>query len=355
MGETRDTLESQETEQPAARSAPPTRTWLDPAHWRLAMDSQWYKAMYVVQDEAIAAAHQFLRSKGLRHMVAPVTTGSISSPMGAGSDSLPVEVTLYDRRTYLADSMQFALEYGCRFVDQGVYYIMQTFRGEPADGTHLQQFCHIEFEIPAPLESTRNLAWGLLRSMCAALVENAADEVRAMAGSVDHLERIAQMESAPVVTFEEALDSLGANDGYYEVLSIGSRALTKKGERAIGQRFGMNDAVWVANMDKLSVPFYQADAADGTHSISSDLLLGGLETVGSGQRHVTAQEVLRGLKDRDVCPDEYEWYIQMKELNPIQTSGMGLGFERFLLWALKDDDIRDMPLISRIGVPGSTP
>ena len=154
---------------------------------------------------------------------------------------------------------------------------------------------------------------------------------------------------------EEALDSLGANDGYYEVLSIGSRALTKKGERAIGQRFGMNDAVWVANMDKLSVPFYQADAADGTHSISSDLLLGGLETVGSGQRHVTAQEVLRGLKDRDVCPDEYEWYIQMKELNPIQTSGMGLGFERFLLWALKDDDIRDMPLISRIGVPGSTP
>ena len=355
MGETRDTLESQETEQPAARSAPPTRTWLDPAHWRLAMDSPWYKAMYVVQDEAIAAAHQFLRSKGLRHMVAPVTTGSISSPMGAGSDSLPVEVTLYDRRTYLADSMQFALEYGCRFVDQGVYYIMQTFRGEPADGTHLQQFCHIEFEIPAPLESTRNLAWGLLRSMCAALVENAADEVRAMAGSVDHLERIAQMESAPVVTFEAALDSLGANDGYYEVLSIGSRALTKKGERAIGQRFGMNDAVWVANMDKLSVPFYQADAADGTHSISSDLLLGGLETVGSGQRHVTAQEVLRGLKDRDVCPDEYEWYIQMKELNPIQTSGMGLGFERFLLWALKDDDIRDMPLISRIGVPGSTP
>lgn len=52
----------------------------------------------------------------------PVTTGSISSPMGRGSDSLPVKVKLEGVETYLADSMQFLLEYGCRLTNKGVYY-----------------------------------------------------------------------------------------------------------------------------------------------------------------------------------------------------------------------------------------
>lgn len=53
----------------------------------------------------------------------PITTGSISSPMGLGSDSIPVKIQLGGRDTYLADSMQFALEYGCRFLKM-VYGIL---------------------------------------------------------------------------------------------------------------------------------------------------------------------------------------------------------------------------------------
>ncbi len=63
----------------------------------------------------------------------PITTGSISSPMGLGSDSIPVKIQLGGRDTYLADSMQFALEYGCRFFENGVWYIMPSFRGESED------------------------------------------------------------------------------------------------------------------------------------------------------------------------------------------------------------------------------
>lgn len=334
----------------------PIKTWLEPSlHWKMAMDSPWYKAMYAIQDEAIAAAHQYLRDCGLRHMVAPVTTGSISSPMGAGSDSLPVEVVINNQRIYLADSMQFALEYGCRFVENGTYYIMQTFRGEPADSTHLQQFCHIEFEIPSALEDTKKMAWGLLRSMCVALMNKTPNYIKSMAGSIDHLEAIALMDEAPTVSFEEAIASVSSKEDCFKRLPTGARVLTKAGERFIGEVFGINGSVWVAGMDKLSVPFYQADSADGIHSITADLLLGGLETVGSGQRHSTAEGVMRGLADRGVSSDEYEWYVEMKRVKPMQTSGMGLGFERFLLWALKNDDIRDIPLLSRLGMPGSTP
>ncbi len=337
-------------------SAEPPKTWLDPElHWKVAMDSSWYEAMFVVQDEAIAAAHRCLREYGLRHMVAPVTTGSISSPMGAGSDSLPVGVELNGQHVYLADSMQFALEYGCRFVDDGVYYIMQTFRGEPADTTHLQQFCHIEFEISKPLEDTMALAWNLLRSMCVALIDRAEEQVLSMGGGLGHLESIAILDEAPRVSFDDALKYLDSEQVGYVTLPTGARVLTKAGEKAIGSRFGAGDAVWITEMDKLAVPFYQADSADGIHSKTADLLLGGLETIGSGQRHATSEEVIRGLAERDISADEYKWYLEMKEAKPLRTSGMGLGFERFLLWALKDDDIRDMPLLSRLGIPGSTP
>ena len=87
----------------------------------------------------------------------PITTGSISSPMGLGSDSIPVKIQLGGRDTYLADSMQFALEYGCRFFENGVWYIMPSFRGESEDKRHLSQFYNSEAEICVKLEDDMKL------------------------------------------------------------------------------------------------------------------------------------------------------------------------------------------------------
>lgn len=99
----------------------------------------------------------FYRDKDIHWLSAPVTTGTISSPMGLGSDSLPVEIYLDGRKTYLADSMQFLLEYGCRLFKNGCWYIMPTFRGEDVDKRHLKQFFHSEAEVPGNLDDTMNL------------------------------------------------------------------------------------------------------------------------------------------------------------------------------------------------------
>lgn len=86
-----------------------------------------------------------------------VTTGSISSPMGKRSDSSSVKVNLEGVDTYLAYTMQFLLEYGCRLTEKGCYYIMPSFRGEKFDERHLCQFYHSEAEIPGTLEDVMNL------------------------------------------------------------------------------------------------------------------------------------------------------------------------------------------------------
>jgi aspartyl/asparaginyl-tRNA synthetase len=43
----------------------------------------------------------------------------------------------------------------------------------------------------------------------------------------------------------------------------------------------------------------------------------------------------------------YQWYRKMHEEYPILTSGFGLGIERYILWLLKHDDIRDCTLLLR--------
>ena len=71
------------------------------------------------------------------------------------------------------------------------------------------------------------------------------------------------------------------------------------------------------------------------------------ETVGCGERCVSAEEVIENMKFLGVDSENYEWYIKMKEITPITTSGFGLGVERFILWLTNHTDIRDIQLISR--------
>jgi asparaginyl-tRNA synthetase len=39
----------------------------------------------------------------------------------------------------------------------------------------------------------------------------------------------------------------------------------------------------------------------------------------------------------------------------MRTSGFGMGVERFLMWVLNHDDIRDIPLVSRLNEPKAWP
>lgn len=157
--------------------------------------------------------------------------------MGLGSDSVPVSVSLHGETTHLADSMQFTLEYVLRMEEniRGAYYIGCSFRGEDHDQMHLNQFYHVECEIPGT---------------CA------------------------------------------------------------------------------------------------------DLLLGQGETLGLGQRHVDAETVQKALRMHEVPEQSYEWYMGIrndaKGGKAMETTGWGMGIERFLAWLLKHDDIRDFAIIPRL-------
>ncbi|KDM89991.1 hypothetical protein EA58_18780 [Photobacterium galatheae] len=266
--------------------------------------------------------------------------------MGLGSDSLPVQVEIAGRPTYLADSMQFMLEYALRYCPNGVFYMMPSFRGENADQRHLCQFYHSEAEICGSLSDVM----GLVNSYLHYLVEGISPLIKQFGQEngfdTSHLDHfIALSKNIPSIRFSEAVRQLNYAPEFVEKHEAGFYILTNAGERQLITDF--KGPVWVTHMPSLSVPFYQADDLDDEYSLSADLLMGIGETVGCGQRHDSAEHVLNAMARREVAAEDYEWYVEMRKVRPLQTSGFGMGIERFILWLMNHNDIRDCQLVPR--------
>lgn len=325
----------------------PLKSWRNSAnHYKHAMGDQWYRLISIIQNEITHSTFKFFRDRSMYSVCLPVTTGSITSPMGLGSDSLPVKVNLHGKETYLADSMQFHLEYMLRYLDKGVHYLMPTFRGEDADERHLCQFYHSEAEIVGDLEDVVNLIEEYIHTLCVDMLDNAGDAIKKIAGTTDHIKAVIDKKGKyPRVTLEEAIKVLDDNPEYVVTSEHGFKAISNKGEKKLIDHFG--GIVWLTHHDYIAVPFYQAKSENSKYAKNADLLFGIGEVVGSGERCITGDDVRESLKEHDVSESEYEWYIYMKDKNPLKTSGFGMGMERFILFLLQHNDIRDIPIIPR--------
>lgn len=322
----------------------PEKSWqYSRTHYQAVLKSDWYKNIAILEDILISTTFEFFKNKMFSTVCVPITTDSISSPMGLGSDSKPVNVKIDGVNTYLADSMQFYLEYFLRILRKNVHYVMPSFRGELSDERHLGQFYHSEAEMIGRLEDVIELVNEYIHSMCEDVLVRAEDIIISMVGNVDHIEKLLRKnKEIPRILFEDAIgllknvpDAVVQHDGY--------RTITSFGEKALIDYF--DGVVWVTNYDYLSVPFYQA--WEGNCAKNADLLLGIGEVVGCGERCYSNKDVIESLSIHQVDARPYEWYIYMKGHSLMQTSGFGLGLERFLLFLLQHNDIRDISIIPR--------
>lgn len=322
----------------------PGAVWGAPENYYLeVLRNPWYSLVARLQHSVSELTVAFWRERGGRTLHLPVTTGSISSPMGLGSDTTPVRVDLAGMPTYLADSMQFLLEFGCRLHGSDCYYVMPSFRGEPVDGSHLNEFFHSEAEIRGGLDDVMLVVEKYLVHLAGGIVQGHADEIRAAGGDVARIERLAAGEKFERLTFDEAAAVVGD-----DAVRRGDtwRALGRDAEQELLRVVG--PFVWVSHWDHLAVPFYQAFAPDDpTVALNADLLFGVGEVVGAGERHVSSHDVRRALELHVNDPGPYAWYTGMRDVSPLRTAGFGMGVERFLMWVLDHGDIRDLQLFPR--------
>jgi asparaginyl-tRNA synthetase len=323
------------------------RTWTDnETHSKNALSSEWYKIISKLQAEIVRSSINFYNTKDCNYLLLPITTGSVSSPMGLGSDSLPVEVEMGGVKTYMADSMQFMLEYSARLLGENTYYISPSFRGEKADERHLCQFSHSEAEIIGNLDDVITFVEQYLRHIAKDVLDNLPDEIIKISGTTDHISAFLSKKSIPRCTLNEAMEILRYDDGFIDKGNSHFKTITSSGEKKLMDHF--SGFVWLTEHDHLSVPFYQKfKDGDKSKALCADLLMGIGETVGAGERHESGAKVREALEMHEVNESTYSWYIDMKDQVILQTSGFGLGIERFMLWILNHNDIRDMQLVPR--------
>ena len=97
----------------------PPKSWQSPSsHTSTVIEDPWYGSVLAVQDGLFHASVGFFKRRlGYKYSLVPATIDAISSPMGLGSDSTPVPISILGQNTHLADSMQFVLEYFLRIED----------------------------------------------------------------------------------------------------------------------------------------------------------------------------------------------------------------------------------------------
>uniref|UniRef100_A0A1A7XEY9 Isoaspartyl peptidase/L-asparaginase n=2 Tax=Nothobranchiidae TaxID=405002 RepID=A0A1A7XEY9_9TELE len=337
----------------------PPRSWEDPqSHSTLAIKNQWYCNLFQIQNTLFHSTVEYFHTCcQYSYALTPLTTDTISSPMGLGSDSEPVSVLLLGQEVYLADSMQFVLEYFLRFQENlpGTYYISPSFRGEDPDSTHLNQFYHIECELLGDMDDAISIAEGYLVHLTRSMLKKHSDKILNTAGTLSHatalLSKLDGKTALPRIALDQAISMMPSADCLEWVQDgqpLFGRKLTRKGERVLIEKYG--GAVWLTDMDHLGVPFYQAyvEGSRQCKAKAADLLLGLGETVGLGERHSTPAMVREALKHHAVPEDSYKWYINMRQVKPLLTSGWGMGTERYLCWLLQHDDVRDMQIIPRM-------
>ena len=315
-----------------------------PKHLGALLTSEWYGALSKIFSNIIIATNDFYKQKEISPLLFPITTGSVSSPMGLGSDSTPVEIIIKGNKVYLADSMQFSLEIGARLTNKGAFYIMPSFRGESVDKRHLNEFFHSEAEIIGTLSDVQVLVEEYIKFLIKHLLNTCDTEIREIAGTTNHLKDVLN-KSFISIRFEDAIQELSNVDGAIEYIEQNIPIITSKGEQELIKRYGQ--CTWLTNMPWISVPFYQAKEQGTSFAMNADLLAGIGEMLGSGQRVLTKNDLTESLNAHNCAETGYEWYGKMREIKTVQTSGFGLGIERFILFVLKHDDIRDCQLLLR--------
>ncbi|MBO7066749.1 MAG: asparaginase [Alphaproteobacteria bacterium] len=323
----------------------PVSSWKNPEqHLEKLLTTPWYHALNKVFSNILSLTHDFYKTEKITPTIFPITTGSISSPFGLGSDSLPVKINIKNNEMYLADSMQFSLEIATRLNEYGAYYIMPSFRGEDMNERHLNEFVHSEVEIKGTLDDIMALAERYVKFLIRGLKETCADEIVAVCGTTEHLDK-ALNRPFHKIRFDEAMRELANEPKAFKELADGLYAITSYGERILIDKYG--DFTWITHMPYKSVPFYQAREVGTDFSMTGDLLAGIGETLGCGQRVLTTQDAITSLDDHNVDKAGYQWYLDMRDIQLVQTSGFGMGLERFILWLFKHNDIRDCTLLLR--------
>jgi asparaginyl-tRNA synthetase len=122
-------------------------------------------------------------------------------------------------------------------------------------------------------------------------------------------------------------------------------------ERFLAEEY-FKGPVFVTNYPKEIKSFYMRLDEDGRTVSAMDLLVPRLgEIIGGSQREERADVLRKKIDSFGLKPEDYWWYLELRDYGSVPHSGFGLGFERLVMYLTGMQNIRDVVPFAR--TPGN--
>jgi asparaginyl-tRNA synthetase len=290
-------------------------------------------AVLRVRAEVIAAVRQFFDDRGFILADAPIFT-----PAACEGTTTLFPVQYFDDTTaYLTQSGQLYNEANAMALGR-VYCFGPTFRAEKSKTRrHLSEFWMVEPEVAyATLDDVIELAEDLVVAVVTRVLERRQVELHRLQRDTSKLELV--KKPFPRITYDEAVAMLNEKGQPFEW----------------GGDFGAPDETLLASSfdrpvavtrypSKVKAFYMEPDPLRPDVALCVDVLApeGYGEIIGGSQRIADYDLLVRRIKEHDLPPEAFEWYLDLRRYGSVPHGGFGMGIERVVSWVCGLDHLRE--------------
>jgi asparaginyl-tRNA synthetase len=286
-----------------------------------------------IRSHIIRAMKEFYFKNGFKQIDNPIFTGSI----GESAGNL-FEIDYFDYgKVYLAQTGQLYLEAAALAYGK-VFDFGPTFRAEKSKTRrHLIEFWMNDTEVAFYRhEDNLKLQEEFVSYVIRYILEHCRQDLEALERDTAPLEKIKPPFHR--VTYTEAVEML-QKDGFS--IQWGDDFGATEEVRIASQ---YDKPVFVEKFPKAAKAFYmEPDPENPEVVLCADLLApeGAGEIIGGSERIWKKEVLLQRIIESGLNPDEYQWYLELREYGSVPHSGYGIGLERTVHWICGLSHIRE--------------
>lgn len=303
---------------------------LDKRH--LWVRSQKISDVLKFKHELMKACREFLDGRGFIEIQPPLFTNSACE---GGAEVFKVKY--FDTTAYLSQSGQLYSE----AVISGnplVYVFAPSFRSDPSrTPRHLTEFWQLEPEMAwFDFDMNLKLQEDMVEYFCHKLAKTQGELLKRF--NRDPADLLAIKAPFDRMTYEEAVEKLqkkGVKIKWGQGIGLDEEKILVQENKA---------PVFLINLPKEIRAFYMKINPDDPRTVlDGDLLApeGIGEIIGGSERVSDYDELIRRLKEQNLNPKDYEWFLELRKYGTVPHAGFGMGAERVCRWLLKLDSVKD--------------
>ncbi|MDC0207319.1 asparagine--tRNA ligase [Nitrospinae bacterium] len=320
-----------------------------------------FGAIMRVRSRLAYAIHQFFNDRGFAYLNTPIVTTSDCEGAGEMFQVTTLDLThpprvdgqidyaqdFFGEKTSLTVSGQLEGEIYALALSE-IYTFGPTFRAENSNTSrHLSEFWMVEPEMAFyDLDDDMDLAEEFVKYLLLDALENCSEDMEFFNQRIDKtiLETLQHIidNQFERLTYTDAINCLQKSKETFSYPVEWGLGLQAEHERYLSEKL-FKKPIIVFNYPEKIKSFYMKLNEDGRTVRAMDVLLPKLgEIIGGSQREENHDILLKRMKEANLDPQHYWWYLDLRRFGTAPHSGFGLGFERLVQFVTGMENIRDV-------------